>query len=225
MRRSQTAATFQKAGQGNLSGFSFEELTNDDRGLWILEVTERRNHALPLTIRNLHLEPIPHSDHLRPAVPIDEKRPQFILFSRNHTRAPPVFRHSRCQTSRRQVTSDPLRQKPERPRKPEIPLEGAILKSVVQGLIPLEPDRDYRVASDKLFFTIRYAADLKGRTLLTLRFQDGSSREIILYAHDTSKTAPGIGLYHRFLGVDPLGIDGKKKLGSRFIRDTITPNP
>jgi hypothetical protein len=81
---------------------------------------------------------------------------------------------------------------PERSSEPEVPLQGAVLKTVVQGLIPLEPGRDYRVASDKLFFTTRYAADLKGRTLLTLRFQDGSYREIILYAHDTSKTAQGI---------------------------------
>jgi hypothetical protein len=81
---------------------------------------------------------------------------------------------------------------PERSSEPEVPLQGAVLKTVVQGLIPLEPGRDYRVASDKLFFTTRYAADLKGRTLLTLRFQDGSYREIILYAHDTSKPAQGI---------------------------------
>lgn len=81
---------------------------------------------------------------------------------------------------------------PLRSREAEVPLQGAVLKSVVQGLIPLELGRDFRVAGDKLSFTIRYAAELKGRTLLTLRFQDGSSREIILYAHDTSKTAPGI---------------------------------
>ena len=81
---------------------------------------------------------------------------------------------------------------PEKSREPEVPLQGAALKSIAQGLIPLEPGRDYRVASDKVFFSTGYAAALKGRTLLTLRFKDGSSRDVIIHAHDTSKTAPGI---------------------------------
>lgn len=82
---------------------------------------------------------------------------------------------------------------PERSREPEVPLEGAALLQVVQGLIPLQDGRDFRVSGGKLIFSKAYAVDLKGRTTLTLRFKDGSSREITLYAHDSSKTAPGIG--------------------------------
>jgi hypothetical protein len=106
-----------------------------------------------------------------------------------------LFPASFTQAAKHPVSKPPqirFDKNPERSREPEVPLQGAVLKSIAQGLIPLEAGRDFRVASDKLFFTTRYAADLKGRTLLTLRFEDGSSRDIILYAHDTSKTAPGI---------------------------------
>jgi hypothetical protein len=81
---------------------------------------------------------------------------------------------------------------PEKSREPEVPLGGGTIVRVVQGLIPLQENRDYRVSGGSLFITKAYAAELKGRTTLTLHLRDGSSREVIIHAHDTSKTAPGI---------------------------------
>ncbi len=81
---------------------------------------------------------------------------------------------------------------PEHLTEPEFPLGEATLVGVAQGLIPLDSGRDYRVSGDKIIFSKPYALDLKGRTLLTLRFKDGTSRDIVLLARDTSKAAPGI---------------------------------
>lgn len=81
---------------------------------------------------------------------------------------------------------------PERSLEPVVSLDGAKLLQIAQGLIPLRDGRDYRVSDGKIVFSKAYAAGLKGRTLLTLRFEDGSSRDFILYAHDSSKTSPGI---------------------------------
>ena len=81
---------------------------------------------------------------------------------------------------------------PANAREPEFPLAGATVDGVMQGLVPLVAERDYHVKEGKLFFTTRYANDLKGKTKLTLRLHDGSTREVVLLVRDSSKSAPGL---------------------------------
>ena len=116
---------------------------------------------------------------------------------------------------------------PERSSEPQIPLAGAALDRVVQGLVPLEPGRDYRIAGDSVFISTRYAAALKGRTSLTLRFKDGTTRDVLLITRDTSQSAPGIdfsppaGSYPspRHVIVTSLAVDAK----IRFTTDGSDP--
>lgn len=73
-----------------------------------------------------------------------------------------------------------------------VPVPGKTVVKIEQGLVPLVLGTEYTSHDGQLAILKGYAGALKGKTPLTLVFNDGSTTNLTLLPADTSKSAPGI---------------------------------